>query len=79
MNSFKRLCCVLTRCVQRGLVRRTQIAGFDNEEFLEQRPTPLPPAKQANKLLDGFLLLESCQVEFPDEGTGGGVFLIESI
>lgn len=51
---------------QRGLVRRTQMAGFDSDEFLE-RPTPLPPAKQPNKLLDGFLLLESCQVEFPDE------------
>jgi len=51
---------------QRGLVRRTQIAGFDSDEFSE-RPTPLPPAKEANKMLDGFLLLESCQVEFPDE------------
>jgi len=50
---------------QRGLVRRNHLSGFDDEEL--ERPTPLPPAKEPSKLLDGFLLLEACSVEFPDE------------
>ena len=48
---------------QRGLVRRTH--------YVQEGPGPVmmePPAV-ANKLMDGFLLLEACHVEFPDEAT----------
>jgi hypothetical protein len=48
----------------RGLIRRTRFAGFQFEE--DTGPAPAPPV-ECDRLLDGFMLLEACRVEFPDE------------
>jgi hypothetical protein len=48
---------------QRGMVRRSHVTGDD--EDLD--PIIIPPQPSQTKLLDGFMLLEACHVELPDE------------
>jgi hypothetical protein len=48
---------------QRGMIRRARVA---DDEDMEPLPA-IPPQPVQNKLLDGFMLLEACHVELPDE------------